>query len=154
MRIKKIGPKIIESKPFSYFDIFCPLIGTSWFSVCLLTFVWQFPLSIQQLPLMLKLPCIWHYLDVIALKELSSRGEGSQDHRRQRGKTLLLWHVKSWAQEVGILRTLFGTVLGLWLHIVALKVWFPGCVGWGWLASAQETRRLCGPKAWLASSHF
>ena len=68
MRILKIDPKIIESKPSSYFDIFCPLIGTSWFPVCLsdclLPFVWQFPLSIQRLPLMLKLPCIWHYFAV------------------------------------------------------------------------------------------
>lgn len=44
---------------------------------------------------MLKLLCIWHYFAVIALKGLSSRGEGSQNHRRQRGKTLLLCRVKS-----------------------------------------------------------
>ena len=41
---------------------------------------------------------------------------------------LLLCRVKSWAQEVGILRTLFRMVLGLWLHVVASKVWFPDCV--------------------------
>ena len=120
MRILKIGPKIIVillvPNPFASFDVVCPLIGTSWSSVCISSAfcLWQFPISIQQLPLLLKLPCMWHYSDVIALKDLSNRGEGSQHHRGRRGQILLLCHVKLWAQEAGILKTVLRMVLLPW----------------------------------------